>query len=377
MAKAIDGDKFERKVNLHMNFKRFSVFVQTDKSIYKPSENVQFRVLLLDIDTKPYESKNVQIFITDGADNRVKQFSDPKFTKGVFEGELQLSDSPVMGNWMIHVKVDNGDDVTKEFEVAEYVLPKFEVIVEANPHVTFAQGKIHATVSGKYTFGKLAKGKAKVSAQIVRNIFSHRMPSEVNEQKVEKIVDVDGKKDIKFDIKDELKITQIDDDEEVQIKATFVEELSGKEHSGTTKVTIHKTEHKIDLVKSNEKIKPGLPYSVTAFVKTHNGAPVMSDVENPVEFAITYYREARQNPQDDCVSFRRGYYGNQQEEKERRFERVFLADGAAELAIEVPKNVTRVELDINYLKTHGRTHNIAKIDSETGNFLQFKISPKK
>jgi CD109 antigen len=374
-AKAIDGEKFEKKVNLHLNLKKFSVFTQTDKSIYKPSENIQFRVLILCIDTKPYESSNVQIFITDGAQNRVKQFLNPKFKKGVFEGELQLSDSPVMGDWAIHVKVDESQEVLKDFEVAEYILPKFQVIVEANPHVTFSDEKIRATVSGKYTFGKLAKGKATVTAKVVQNRFGYGMPNQA--QKVVKTVDVDGKKDVEFDIKQELKISDTDSEISVDIEATFMEELSGREHSGSTSVLIHKTPHKLDIVKSNEKIKPGLPYSITAFVKTHNGAPVLTDAENPVEFAITYYREVKNAQTNvDSIQFR-GYGGGYQEESERKFERVFLANGSAELLMEVPKNVSRIEIDANYLKTHERTHRIEKLDSESGQFIQMKVLTKK
>lgn len=368
----VDGEKFERKMNLNMNLKKYSVFIQTDKAIYKPSENIQFRVLLLNIDTKPYESSNVQIFITDGALNRIKQFTNPKFSKGVFEGELQLSDSPVMGNWIIHVKVDDGEVVKKDFEVAEYVLPKFEVIVEANPHVAFDEGKIRVTVSGKYTFGKLAKGKATVTAKVMKHGFHGRKKKN---QEMVKIVDIDGKKDVEFDIKDELNIIKIDDDEIIEIdedeiidiKATLVEELSGKEHSGSTKVTIHKRPHTIEIVKSSEKIKPGLPYSVTAFVKTHNGIPVLSDEKNPVEFAVTLYHHEEFH----------GYASAYREELERKFVKVPLENGAAKLSINVPKNVTRVEIDAIYLKTSEKIYNILKVESESEQYIQLEVSPKR
>lgn len=149
--KSLSGETFERSVDLDLNTKKHSIFVQTDKSIYKPADKVQFRVLVLDANTKPFPASDIKVHITDGGRNRVKQFSDVKLVKGVYQNELQLSDSPVMGNWMIHVKVNDGEEVSKTFEVAEYVLPKYEVIVDSDPHVTFKDGKIRATVRAKYT----------------------------------------------------------------------------------------------------------------------------------------------------------------------------------------------------------------------------------
>ena len=37
---------FKMVSRLNLNWKKYSVFVQTDKSIYKPADKVQFRVLV-------------------------------------------------------------------------------------------------------------------------------------------------------------------------------------------------------------------------------------------------------------------------------------------------------------------------------------------
>jgi hypothetical protein len=44
----------------------------------------------------------------------------------VFAGSLELSDRPVLGNWNISLLV-NGQPFSRSFQVAEYVLPKFQV----------------------------------------------------------------------------------------------------------------------------------------------------------------------------------------------------------------------------------------------------------
>lgn len=78
----------------------------------------------------------------------MKQWSRALTTKGVFSGELLLSEHPVMGNWRITVTVL--DQVfTKDFEVAEYVLPKFEVNVDAPEHATFNDSKVVVGIKAK------------------------------------------------------------------------------------------------------------------------------------------------------------------------------------------------------------------------------------
>lgn len=53
-----------------------------------------------------------------------------------------------MGDWRIVITLF--DQVfSKTFQVAEYVLPKFEVIIEAPKHATFKDSKIVAKIRSK------------------------------------------------------------------------------------------------------------------------------------------------------------------------------------------------------------------------------------
>jgi CD109 antigen len=209
-----------------MEMKKNSVFVLTDKAIYKPSDKIQFRVLVLNADMKPYEAKKVQVYITDGASNRVKQFSDVALHRGVFSGELQLSDSPVMGNWTFQVKVDDDEEIKKEFIVAEYTLPNFEFSIDADQNVNLKDGKIRAMARAKYTFGKIAKGNATIRVDI--ESFGSWKTVCV------KSLEVNGKQSVELDIKDDLGITSMMNDKEVvTFHATFTEILSGREQNST------------------------------------------------------------------------------------------------------------------------------------------------
>ena len=91
---------------------------------------------------------NFFLWWQDGKGNRVKQW-DRVFTKqGVFASEMLLSDQPILGDWNITAVV-SGQSFTKQFQVAEYVLPKFEVTIDLPPYLTFNHSKMVATVKAK------------------------------------------------------------------------------------------------------------------------------------------------------------------------------------------------------------------------------------
>jgi len=86
--------------------------------------------------------------LQDGDGNRIKQWIRPPVTHGIFGSELELSHSPVLGKWKLVANV--GDQTfEKEFEVAEYVLPNFEVTIDSPKHVQFKESKVTATVHAK------------------------------------------------------------------------------------------------------------------------------------------------------------------------------------------------------------------------------------
>lgn len=386
--KKTSGEKFEGVRALHMNAKKNSVFIQTDKSMYKPSDNIQFRVLVLDAQTKPLNDAKVEIFITDGAENRIKQFDDPQFNKGVFQSELQLSDLPVMGTWKIHVKVNDGEETVKDFDVAEYVLPKFEVSIDSTPDITFKDGKIIATVKANYTFGKIAKGNATVFAEVT-NQYGHRHfgwhhQSIDDADKVSKTVEVDGKKFVEFDLVEDLKITDTNYERKVKLTASFKEELSGKEATATTEVKIHITPHKIEFKKSSEKFKPGLPFHVTAILKCHDKNAPVTDAENPLKFTTTYYwdvlRKYRQ-PESAIVAGRRMKPNEEYEVWEQQFEttnfEIFPNNGFAKLNIELRKNITHFDVKAKYLDTEECIYRIEKMETESDQYIIAKVLNEK
>ncbi|XP_017876968.1 CD109 antigen-like isoform X2 [Ceratina calcarata] len=281
-ARGLSGIQFSDSKPVNYVLKSYSVFIQTDRAIYKPGNKVMFRCILLNSRLRPTLERLVYIHITDGNENRIKQWIRPPVTHGIFNGEIELSEFPVLGMWKITANV--GDQIfEKEFEVAEYILPNFEVTIDAPKHFTFKDSKVTATINAKYTYGKPVKGEATVTAY--PDIFSDVIQP-IYQQPVRKVIPIDGKAIVDFDIHDELGLTD-EYERPVMIDVTVEESLTGRRQNTSMHVTLHKHRYTMELIKTSEYYKPGLKY--TAFIKVtyHDGTPVRDD-KNPVMIKYGY-----------------------------------------------------------------------------------------
>ncbi|KRT84591.1 hypothetical protein AMK59_1112, partial [Oryctes borbonicus] len=127
------GIDFQSQTNLMYARRSYAVFIQTDKSVYKPGNTILFRAIILNTNLKPTSevtAEPIQVYIEDGKGNRVKEWRDVSIPRGVFSGELHLSESPVLGTWTITVVVHE-QKYEKAIEVALYILPKFIIKIDA------------------------------------------------------------------------------------------------------------------------------------------------------------------------------------------------------------------------------------------------------
>lgn len=146
-----------------------------------------------------------------------------------------------------------------KFEVAEYVLPKFDVSIETSKHHYYKDGKLRATIRSKYTYGRALKGEATVS--VYPKTYGSFQPL-ISNLITRKVMKIDGKAFFEFDIKDELKFNE-DYEQAIAIEAVVEEELTGRKQNTTMEIALHKSKYKIDFVKSSSSYKPGLPFTVT------------------------------------------------------------------------------------------------------------------
>ncbi|XP_049282260.1 CD109 antigen isoform X8 [Anopheles funestus] len=346
VAEGLSGLTFKNETELEYQQKSFSVFVQTDKSIYKPGDTVRFRVLVLDPNTKPLQkADNISVHINDAKANRIKQWKEGKLVKGVFESELTLSTAPVLGAWSINVNV-LGTKHNKVFEVDEYVLPKFEVTVESPGITTFKDGKVKAIIRSKYTYGKPVKGEATVSAS--PEFGFHYVQPFAKDVITRKVVPIDGKGSVEFDLREELRL-EGDYTRNIVIEAVVEEELTGRKQNASAKVMIYDRRVKMELVKSDDNFKPGLPYTTWLKVTHQDGTPVQDQV-NPVEVKQSTYESSQ---------FVRNYTLDQ--------------NGMAKLDINTDVNSTYINVVGVYLGQEFYLSGISKADSDVDSYIRARV----
>ncbi|XP_017123674.1 CD109 antigen-like [Drosophila elegans] len=259
VAEGVEGIVFRKSTKLTLSEDKASIYIQTDKATYKPGDLLQFRVLFLDRDTKPARiDKPITIEIHDGDKNRIKLWKEVKPTKGVFSGELQLSDRPVLGNWTIAVAVQGEGKETKVIKVDKYVLPKFGVRIRTSGDVVAANGLIEATIFAKYSFGKPVKGTVTVS---IEGGWSERT------------VAIDGMVNVEL---------PFDSTEKSPLKvvATVTEELTDLKQNSSAYVTLHQNRYKLLPDGWPQNFRPGQNLFFRVAVSNVDGSRVMDSKSN-------------------------------------------------------------------------------------------------
>ncbi|VDI12906.1 CD109 antigen [Mytilus galloprovincialis] len=151
--------------NIQVDSKNASMFIQTDRPIYKPGDLVQFRAFgmkpSLDVIKAP-----IDVIIFDPLKNRVKQYLKLQEDHGVVSGFLHLSPETHHGRWTIEMKQLIHGKVDIKIPMW-FLYPSF-----GTSYSLFV--KVNETVTGKEandtTIFQLYTSKTKV-------VFSQSMPS--------------------------------------------------------------------------------------------------------------------------------------------------------------------------------------------------------
>ncbi|XP_022254709.1 CD109 antigen-like isoform X2 [Limulus polyphemus] len=282
------GLTFRNETALEYEHKSYSVFIQTDKAIYKPNELVQYRVIVVNPFLIPSVTGAIDIHITDGKGNLIKQWQRVFTSKGIVSLDFQLADQPVLGDWHIVVNV-LGQSFNKSFTVAEYVLPTFEVKVDLPPYATYNKSSIVATIRAIYTYGKPVKGDLTltVAPRTRYNSLSVR-PYESIQRKVE----IDGTVDIPLTLQRDLKLRKDLFRREIEFFALVEDGLTSRKYNTTNTLWIYDNEVKVQLIKTSETFKPGLKYTCFLKVAYQDDTPV-DDRENQLKLRYGYsYNES-------------------------------------------------------------------------------------
>ncbi len=337
---------FDQTASLTYVHKSYSVFVQTDKAIYRPGNVVKFRAIVVNPQLKPSVVGSIDVAMTDGAGNLIREWKRVFTTKGVFAAELQLADEPVLGDWNITVDV-SGQVFAKSFLVAEYVLPKFEVDIDLPDYGTFTDGTRPVTISAKYRHGGPVKGEATISV-FPKYKSSYLQP--IFSEPLRKVVDISGSVDVEFDLAKELGLSD-DYAREIVFDVHVKEDLTERVQNNTASVVLYKYEYKMELVKTADAFKPGMPYTVYLKVSKQDNTPIADDFHLlSVKWGFTY----------DVESYEETEYS-------------IPADGIVELQFTPPADAQVLGIEGTYKQLTQWFSTIPRANSPSDNYVQARL----
>eukprot|EP00501_MAST-03F_sp_TOSAG23-6_P001489 GSMAST32.ASY1.ANO1.1548.1 assembled CDS len=148
------------------------LFIETDKSVYKPGETVRFRVISVDPELRP-RNNLITISVVDPSHSKIARWRNltpdaPKSggSYGVVTQSLKLADETVLGDYKINAETDGAASQSVSFTVKEYVLPRFGVKIDfskqlsqsGSSEITADIKEISGSINATYTFGKPVVG---------------------------------------------------------------------------------------------------------------------------------------------------------------------------------------------------------------------------
>ncbi|XP_061073145.1 alpha-2-macroglobulin isoform X2 [Conger conger] len=175
---AVRGEKeaLSKKSKILIKPSSFLTFVQSDKPVYKPGQTVKFRIVSLDASFLPYNQEFKTVELQDPNSNRIAQWLNRSTTAGILDLSNPMSPEATQGNYIITAWNEKGTPTTHNFEIKEYVLPKYEVKVHLPNVMTILDTQATLKVCGKYTYGKPVLGSVK--AEVCRKSFRYYWHSE-------------------------------------------------------------------------------------------------------------------------------------------------------------------------------------------------------
>ena len=127
--------------------------ITLDKGIYKPGDTVNYRALLTSKENDEPVSKDVNVSIYDGNDNRVYNENIKSSDYGIISGKFSLANEVNSGLYKLIVKTQSGETI-KNFKVNPYITPKYEVKINYDKESYLVGETTKITFNTKYFFGE-------------------------------------------------------------------------------------------------------------------------------------------------------------------------------------------------------------------------------
>ncbi len=311
------------------------LFMETDKPIYKPGQNMHIRVLMLDPELKPL-SENVTVEVQDAKGIKVFKQQGAADDFGMANLQMPLSTEPNLGVWKL--TAISGDQTTQlDVRVEEYVLPKYEVTAKTAKDWVLANEPVKGTVSAEYSFGKPVRGRVDIVASRYVGVW---------EEFAIYAKDIDGSMSFELPAVGYVSgVPASGGQGNLTLDVTVREKSTGYTGTTTRLLTVAGAPLKLQVIPESLAFKPSLPFSFLIVTETPGNEPVDREVSVVVD-----------------------YLGEDLQSLGRKTHRVGTDRGKALLRVDPPKEA--VALTLEAVSEQARAGlNLQASYSPSGNFI--------
>jgi len=136
----------------------FAIYLTTDKPIYKPTQEMHIRALVLrKFDLKPLQGEEALIEIEDPKGNKVFKRAQALSEFGIADARFTLADEISTGRYTIRLRAGQAT-AEKKVTVDRYVLPKFQVQCDLDKDFYMPKDAVVGSLQTEYFFGKPVAG---------------------------------------------------------------------------------------------------------------------------------------------------------------------------------------------------------------------------
>ena len=293
----IKGQGFSETTTLRIEANKPVLLLETDKSIYKPGQEILIRVLQLGPELKPLPGE-FTVEIQDAKGNKIYREQSMSDDFGMATLNVPISAEPNLGVWKVTATA--GEQMAEaDVTVAEYTLPKYEVVVDVPKSWILANESITATVTAEYSFGKPVKGEMEIVAS--RFVGTRKETTDLTRDTVAvKYVDmweefaifikeIDGTASFELPgVEFVGAVPAADDKDNLALHVTVREKSTGNVEYTSRRLTVVRTPVTLQVIPEGRAFKPGLPFTLLLVTETPDSEPMNGHVRVNVEYFGKY-----------------------------------------------------------------------------------------
>ncbi|GFS99779.1 CD109 antigen [Nephila pilipes] len=270
----LGGTAFINETKLTFSQRSMTIFVQTDRPVYKQGQTVRFRALPITTGLKAFPDA-VDLYMLDPRRTIVRRWLSRQTNLGAVSLEYPLSHQPVYGKWTLQV-IAQGQVEEYNFLVEEYYQTRYEINVTMPSFFTDKEQYVYGTIEANYTSGVPVIGNLSLIASIQPHRGNNRVGSAPTLEQHYAIFD--GKLDFRFRMGEFAELVPQLDKSKVTITAHVGERYLDIIEKGFAEAIIFNSRIKVDFLGDSPQIfKPGMPFRVFVAVFYQDGSPIPSE----------------------------------------------------------------------------------------------------